>query len=91
MSAQAFAWAATLTALFFAMLLAEAYSSLHNREKQKKDDERQKQGMRSRIDLLEQQVTFWQSDAAYWREQATQPSMVWPVDVKNTWMRIGRN
>jgi hypothetical protein len=47
--------------------------------------------MRSRIDLLEQQVAFWQRDAAYWREQATQPQMVWPVDVKNTWMRIGRN
>jgi hypothetical protein len=86
MSAQAIAWAFALTAL-----LAEAYSSLHNREKQKKDDERQKQGMRSRIDLLEQQVTFWQSDAAYWREQATQPSMVWPVDAKNTWAKVNPN
>jgi hypothetical protein len=84
MSAQAIAWAATLAALFFATLLADAYLTLRDAEKREK-------GTRSRIDLLEQQVAFWQSDAAHWREQATQPQMVWPSDVKNTWMRAGRN
>lgn len=85
-------WAASILAVIFATLFADAYWSLREREKRDEEQERRMKWREGRIKLLEEQVGYWSDEATFWREQALQLSRItWPVDVKNAWAKMNPN
>ena len=53
--------------------------------------EKREKGRERRIKRLEEQVRYWQADAAHWREAAMGPRVVWPEQVRNVWAKVNPN